>query len=206
MFSPALGPLFQRDKFIFGGIENFDGVHRVDFPDGATRKGVWSHEPAARTWRVTAIEEKLSGDSHPLPSDRKRVGHMRRGALVRIESIPQRGPEVGDDFCCHTGTFFSRSRLTQRNVNIIPVKERVVTVDALAFEALRTGSKHVGVVVLCVEHKCLERDQVALAQSNRVAIYINGRKSLQLCPIRRLWRFVAVTEITLLDQLIDSGL
>ena len=113
---------------------------------------------------------------------------------------------MGDDFCCHTGTFFSRSRLTQRNVNIIPVKERVVTVDALAFEALRTGSKHVGVVVLCVEHKCLERDQVALAQRNRVTIYVNGRQSLQLRTIRRLRRFVAITEITLLDQLIDSGL
>ena len=111
MFSPALGPLFQRDKFIFGGIENFDGVHRVDFPDGATRKGMWSHGHSARTGRVAAIEEKLSGDSHSLPFDRKRVGHVRRGAFVRIEPIPQRRPEVRNDFCGHTGTFFSRSEI-----------------------------------------------------------------------------------------------
>src|SRR5438309_10822143 len=63
MHSLALGPLIQRDKFVFGGIENFDGVHRVDFPDGATRKGAWSHGPSARTGRVAAIEEKLTGDS-----------------------------------------------------------------------------------------------------------------------------------------------
>ena len=111
-----------------------------------------------------------------------------------------------NDFCCHTGTLFSRRRLTQRNMNVIPVKERVVTVDALALIAFRTGSKHVGVVVLCVEHECLERDEVALSQRNGVAIYVNSRQSLQLRTIRRLRRFVAVTEISLLDQLIDSSL
>src|ERR1043166_1170440 len=130
MLSPALGPLFQRDEFVFGGIENFDGVHGVDFPDGATRKGAWSHGPSARTGRVAAIKEKLSGEPHPLSFDRKRVGHVRRGAFVRIEPIPQRRPEVRNDLRGYAGTLFSRSRPTQRNMNIIPVKERVVTVDA----------------------------------------------------------------------------
>src|SRR5207248_9334487 len=99
----ALGPLFQRDNFVFGDIENFDGVHWVDFPDGATRKCMWSHGRSAWTGRVAAIEERLSGDSHPLSWDRKRVGHVRRAAFVRIEPIPQRGPEVRNDFCGHTG-------------------------------------------------------------------------------------------------------
>src|SRR5205814_3732120 len=99
----------------------------------------WSHGRSARTGRVAAIEEKLPGDSHPLSFDRKRVGHVRRSALVRIESIPQRGPKVRNDFRGHAGTFLSRSRLTQRNMNIVPVEERVVTVDALAFIAFRAG-------------------------------------------------------------------
>ena len=91
-------------------------------------------------------------------------------------------------------------------MNIIPIKEGVVTVDALAFKAFRAGAEHVAVIVLCVEYKCLKGDQLALAQSDRVAIYVLGRQSLQLRTISRLRCLVAVTEIALLDQLIDGGL
>src|SRR5438552_993607 len=91
--SAVFRPLFQRDKPIFQVVENLNRINRVNFPNRSTRKGVRSYGPSARTGRVAAIEEKLSGDSYPLSSDRKRVGHMWRRAGVGVESIPQRGPE-----------------------------------------------------------------------------------------------------------------
>src|SRR2546423_531202 len=97
---------------------------------------------------MAAVEEKLARDSDPQPLNRKRVRYVLFGAGVGIEAIPQRRSGVRDDFRRHARTFSSRSRLTERDVNVVPLQKRVLTVDALAPEAEREG-----VVVLRVEYK-----------------------------------------------------
>src|SRR5258708_34708372 len=90
----------------------------------------------ARTGRVTAIKEKLAGDSDPQSLDRKRVGDVRRSARVRIETIPHGRPEVGADFGGDARAFFCPCRLAESNMNVIPVKERGLTIDDFAAEAV----------------------------------------------------------------------
>ena len=72
---------------------------------------------------MTAIKEELARDSDPQSLDRKRVGYVPRSARVGIESFPQGGPEVRDDFDGYTGTFFCPSRLADSNMNVVLFKE-----------------------------------------------------------------------------------
>ena len=149
----TLRPLFQGNEFVLCGIENLDGVNRMDFPDRAARKTVRSVRTLALAGGVAAIKEELASDSDPQSLDGKRAGDVRRGAGVGIESFPQGRSEVRDDFGGHAGAFFCSSRLAERHVNVIPFKEGVLAVDPFAGESLRARAQHVGVIVFGVEHK-----------------------------------------------------
>src|SRR5438552_5137502 len=93
----ALSPFIKWDKLLFGFIKNFDCIGRMDFPDRPPYRITSSARPATRSGFVTAVKEKLAGNSHANAFDRQRIRDMRRGAGVGIKSLPNGGPEMRND-------------------------------------------------------------------------------------------------------------
>jgi hypothetical protein len=61
--------------------------------------------------------------------------------------------------------------------------------------------------VLCIQYKRIECNDVTLSQADCVAAEVNGGESLQLRTIGGLWwASVPVSEVALLDQLVNSSL
>ena len=114
---------------------------------------------------MTAVKEKLAGNSHANAFDRQRLGYMRRGAGVGVESLPRVRPEVGNDFGRDARAFLSRGGINEGDMDVIPFEQRILAINALAAKTERET-----VIVLCVKHKRIKYDQLTFTQRDCFAL------------------------------------
>src|SRR5947208_17182202 len=103
----------------------------MDFPHRPSQRIATCMRLCAGVRKMTAVKEELTSNPHAKPFKGKRVNNVLGGTGVGIKSVPNRRPEVRNDFGSYARALLSRCGFAQSYMNVVPFKQRILAVYAL---------------------------------------------------------------------------